>query len=258
MKNNILFATVLMDRNRWTAGKHPTVAVSNWFGALAQAGFEGIELWQNHAVEAMESEVARLAAAPMPLSVFSSYVAFTAEDAALRARVATLVRRLACRAVKFNLSKSAESREREIAVAREWFAAMPGVTPLCECHPGSSVEQAADAATAFADWPELRVIIHPFITSADALQGWFDALGPRISHCHVQSRQPDNASVFTRLNEHRDWIAEQTGRLIRNGFAGSWSIEFTKGVGTPHESPDLLIASAINDLQTLRTLLHTR
>lgn len=258
MKENILFATVLMDRNRWTAGKHPTVAVSNWFAAWAQAGFDGIELWQNHALEAMESEVTHLAAAPLPIPVFSSYVAFTSEDTALRARVAALVRRLACRAVKFNVSKNADSREREIAVAREWFAAMPGVTPLCECHPGSSVEQAADAAAAFADWPELRVIIHPFITSADALQGWFDALGPRISHCHVQSRQPDNTSVFTRLDEQRDWIAEQVGRIIRNGFAGSWSIEFTKGVATPHESPDLLVASAIKDLQTLRALLNTR
>ena len=255
MQSTILFATVLMERNRWTAEKRPTVAVSAWLADLARAGFDGIELWQNHAVEASEQEREALTASPLPVAIFNSYVAFTDVDAEGRERVADLVRRFACRAVKFNLSSCLETRAQEIAEARRWFASMPGVTPLCECHPGTSVEHAAAAAAAFADWPELRIIVHPFFFSAETLQGWFDAFGPRISHCHVQIRQPGPNGIFTRLDEQIEPVADQTRRVLRNGFAGSWAIEFTKGVCTPDDSPALLIAAAIQDLRTLRTLV---
>jgi sugar phosphate isomerase/epimerase len=255
MQPTILFATVLMERNRWTADKQPTVAVSAWLADLARAGFDGIELWQNHAAAASEPERDALAASPVPITIFNSYVTFTDADGTGRARVADLVRRLNCRAVKFNLSSRLETRAQEVAEARRWFASMPGVTPLCECHPGTSVEHAAAAAAAFADWPELRVIVHPFFFSAETLQGWFDVFGPRISHCHVQIRQPGATGIFTRLDEQIEPVTDQTRRVLRNGFTGSWAIEFTKGVCTPDDSPAPLIAAAIQDLHTLRNLL---
>jgi hypothetical protein len=244
-----------MERNRWTADKQPTVAVSDWLADLARAGFDGIELWENHAVAASEQEQAALAASTLPITIFNSYVAFDDADTQGRTRVAELVRRFACRAVKFNLSSRPETQPQEVAGARRWFASMPGVTPLCECHPGTSVEHAAAAAAAFAGWPELRVVVHPFRISAETLQGWFDAFGPRISQCHVQIRQPGANGTFTRLDEQIEWVTDQTRRVLRNGFTGSWTIEFTKGVSTPGESPASLIAAAIQDLRTLRSLV---
>jgi len=255
MRPDILFATVLMERNRWAPAQRPAVAVSPWLAELAQAGFDGIELWQRHAVEAAEAERERLADAPLPVAVFSAYVGFTGADAPLRERVATLVRRFKSRAVKFNLSHRVEDRADEIAEARRWFASMPGVTPLCECHEGSSVEHAADAAAAFADWPELRVIVHPFTTPPETLQAWVDALGPRIGHCHVQARLAGPTLTFSRLDEQADWVAAQTRRLRRGSSPGSWSIEFTRGVATPDETPGSLVAAAVQDLHTLRGLL---
>jgi sugar phosphate isomerase/epimerase len=256
MPPTILFATVLMERNRWTADKQPTVAVSDWLADLARAGFDGIELWQNHAVAASEQERDALSTSPVPITIFNSYVAFTDVDAEGRTRVADLVRRFNCRAVKFNLSSRLETRAQEVVEARRWFASMPDVTPLCECHPGTSVEHSAAAAAAFADWPELRVIVHPFFFSAETLQGWFDAFGPRISHCHVQIRQPGSNGIFTRLDEQIEPVTDQTRRVLRNGFTGSWAIEFTKGVCTPDDSPAPLVAAAIQDLHTLRNLLR--
>ncbi|MBM4163217.1 MAG: hypothetical protein FJ222_02055 [Lentisphaerae bacterium] len=255
MQPAILFATVLMERNRWTADKRPTVAVSTWLADLAHAGFDGIELWQNHAIESSEQEREALSTSPLPITIFNSYVGFTDADADGRARVAELVRRFSCSAVKFNLSNRLDTRAQEIAEARRWFSSMPGVTPLCECHPGTSVEHAAEAAAAFADWPELRIIVHPFFFSAETLQGWFDAFGSRISHCHVQIRQPGPNGIFTRLDEQIEPVSGQTRLALRNGFAGSWAIEFTKGVCTPDESPAPLVAAAIQDLRTLRSLL---
>ena len=258
MPHAILFATVLMERNRWTADKHPTVAVSAWLPELARAGFDGIELWQNHALEADAQELDALNASPLPITLFNSYVSFTDEGAAERARVAALVRRFTCRGVKFNLSGSPDSRAREVAEARRWFASMPGVIPLCECHPGTSVEHAAAAAAVCAAWPELQIIIHPFFFTPEILQGWFDACGMRISHCHVQIRQPGSNGIFTRLDEQLEPVAAQTRRVLRNGFAGSWAIEFTRGVCTPDESPARLIAAAIQDRLTLGNLLDSR
>ena len=125
MQPTILFGTVLMERNRWTADKQPTVAVSTWLADLARAGFDGIELWQNHAVAASEQEREALATSPVPIPIFNSYVAFTDVDAEGRARVADLIRHFNCRAVKFNLSSRLETRAQEVVEAQRWFASMP-------------------------------------------------------------------------------------------------------------------------------------
>ena len=45
----IYIGTILLEVNRWTAGKEPSYLVSEWVERFAEAGFDGMELWQFHA-----------------------------------------------------------------------------------------------------------------------------------------------------------------------------------------------------------------
>ncbi len=48
----ILFGTVLIEANRWTPAKQPSLKISEWAEAIAASGFTGLELGENHAAAA--------------------------------------------------------------------------------------------------------------------------------------------------------------------------------------------------------------
>lgn len=45
----VLIGTILLEPNRWKPGKLPSFRVSQWLDRFADAGFAGVELWENHA-----------------------------------------------------------------------------------------------------------------------------------------------------------------------------------------------------------------
>src|SRR5436190_8880648 len=104
MVNNsrFLLGTILLEVNRHRPGKSPTFRVSDWMARIAQAGFEGIELWENHAILAPEDEVTSLQSGPLPVAIFNTYAGFLDGEENARQRAAELVERLGAAAVKFN------------------------------------------------------------------------------------------------------------------------------------------------------------
>ncbi len=246
----ILLGTVLLERNRWSRERVPSFAVSDWTVRAKAAGFDGLELWEHHAVDEGEVELATLCAGPLPTRVFNSYVRFDAAGAVRRQVVADAIRRLKAPAVKFNLGHDPAGQAAEVGVARDWFATLPGVQPLCECHPGSSVETPAVAAAAFCDWPEVAVIAHAFSTPLDTLAAWLAAFGPRVRHVHAQGR--DGSGRWLTLRQHASEVQAALTCLRRHGYAGSFTIEFTEGVAAQPEDREQLFAAACQDLADLR------
>ena len=57
MKTEIYIGTILLERNRWTRDKKPTCLVSEWIPRFKEAGFDGMELWENHAALASSTEL---------------------------------------------------------------------------------------------------------------------------------------------------------------------------------------------------------
>jgi sugar phosphate isomerase/epimerase len=244
----ICLGTVLLEANRWAAQRAPTYRVSEWLARFAAAGFDGVELWENHAVLADAGELAALKASALPVTVFNSYAAMDVGEADARRVVAGLVRDLKAKVVKFNVSNRSEALESELRTAREWASLMPGVDLLCECHPGTAVEDPAVAARALADFPEIGVIVHPF--SCPDLAAWFNHLGARIRHAHVQV--VDAEWRRWRLRDQSALVRERLAILRGAGYAGSFTIEFTAGVGVAPEDRDALFAAACDDLAFLR------
>jgi len=248
MRVQIYLGSVLLEFNRWAKERLPTFRVSEWADRSAAAGFDGIELWENHYARTDPAERAALQTAQLPVTIFNSYVTLRADGETARQRVAAFVCALRAPAVKFNVGADPETLASELRTAREWAAGMPGVRLLCECHPGTALEDAAAAAAALADYPEIGVIVHPF-SRAD-LPGWLRHLGPKIRHAHVQV--VDAQQRRRRLCDQPTLARERLAMLREGGFSGSLTIEFTAGVGAAPENREALFAAACDDLAFLR------
>jgi sugar phosphate isomerase/epimerase len=248
MRAQIYLGSVLLESNRWTRERLPTFRVSEWTDRSAAAGFDGIELWENHCALADPAERAALQAAHLPVTIYNSYVMLRADGEPARRQAAAFVRELKAPAVKFNVGADPETLESELRTAREWAAGMPGVRLLCECHPGTALEDAATAAAALAGYPEIGVIVHP-CNRAD-LPDWLRHLGPKIRHAHVQMVTAQRRRW--RLCDQPTLARERLAMLRDGGFTGSLTIEFTAGVGVAPESREALFAAACADLAFLR------
>lgn len=254
----VLLGTVALEPNRWglrSPDREPLLRTADWLAAAERAGFDGIELWEHHATRAGEDEVARLAASPLPLSIFSTYASLDAEDDAARNAVADWVARLGCPAVKFNVGNDAGAvgayGERLGRLAEKLPA---GTRLVCECHGGTVAEDPAVAreilgAVGGAD--RLQALVH-LGDDIDVLDAAFGALGERIRHVHVNFLRRGAPP----LAEIEDDLRARVERLAANGFAGSYTIEFVNGVGTERDEPPALVEAAIRDFATLRAVLQ--
>lgn len=256
MQTEIYIATVLLERNRWTKEKQPTFRVSEWAQRFAAAGFDGIELWENHIALAPPEELAALKAAPLSVRIFNSYATFGPEDDPRREQAAAFSRELGVRAVKFNVGSDPELFETYVAQVLKWRRQLPvEITPLCECHPGTVLEKPEAAARAFERWAEAGIgaIVHPFNLTPNEVRSWMRHLGSALTHAHVQLNRERRMQS---LAAYRDYVAEILQVMRDEGFTGNFSIEFTAGVGGGvSEDMEQLFESACADMELLRELL---
>lgn len=257
-ENRCLFlGSIALEPNRWKkpSGRTPSLRVSEWSPRARAAGFHGWELWEDHYFRAPEAERAALAEAVLPVTVFNTYARPGIDPAERLEAVVEAVRFLgpAVRGIKFNLGKVEEgSFPAQVEAAARWGERFPvGVRLLCECHPGTLLEDPALAAEAFRQWPEERfgAILHPMSPDTTYLDSWFQALGGRIVHLHWQARDADRkVALLKDLPTRLEGVLKS---LREKAFTGTHSIEFVKGLGEPGESVPGLFDSAAEDGRTL-------
>lgn len=254
-RNHTYIGTILLEVNRHKPIKEPTIRVSEWLDRFAAAGFEGMELWENHALMAPDNEVDALESAAVPVAVLNSYATFTDADREATARAADMVKRLGAAGVKFNFPRDASLGEEAIRNVSAWRDELPeGVRALCECHPGTIAEE-PDAAAAIFDRlgrDRFEVIVHAF-SRPESLRAWFQRLGPMVTHVHVQLRDDENLPI--RLDRRPEFVEETIHVLREEGFVGSFTLEFTEGTNRPGENVTGLWRNAVLDLAYLRSLL---
>jgi sugar phosphate isomerase/epimerase len=246
------FSTVLLEPNRWTPAKLPSFRVSAWFDAIRQAGFTGLELWENHAVLADTPEQEALDRGPLPVEVFNSYCTFDDAGAEGRERAATWVRRLHALSVKFNLGGDATRADEYLRNLRSWAQLLPsGCRLLCECHGGTVLETPAQAAAVLAPLTgHVDLIVHAFAGERETLREWLERFGPAVTHVHVAGLRGKWPMI--RLAEMAEEAQERLALLRAAKFAGTWTVEFTGGVAQSPEDKQQLLAHAAEDLQFLR------
>ncbi len=257
---DIYLASVALEPNRWKSGdkRRPSLRLDDFSAAAAQAGFTGWELWEDHLFLNPDGELASLTQTGLPVRVFNTYAIPGVSAPERMDAVAEAIAGLGpsvC-GVKFNLGSAKDADAdpgAQTEAALRWAERLPDhVRLLCECHPGTVIEEPAAAARAFAAWPGERfgAIVHPFGQPPGRLGEWFDALGDRIEHLHIQARNVRRE--WSPLAEMESTLREALAELSARGFLGTAALEFVHGLGRPGESPETLFKQARADIAALR------
>lgn len=259
----VYLGTILLEKNRWpdspatrfslgeklcrSRAALPSVRVSDWAATARADGFDGLELWENHALLTNDEEFGRLAEMPLPVAVYSSYFGLDDGDSVWRKVAAEAVAGLRAAGVKYNFGPDPARREVYLRHLRQWAALLPAdVRLICECHKGNiGGDDPARAACLLDELGEDRyqATVH-FGYEWDEFRAWVEHLGPRLGHVHAGA----NAA------QGRTFVAERVQLLRDHGFRGSFTVEFTEGIawGPPDPPPETLYASAVADLNMLR------
>jgi sugar phosphate isomerase/epimerase len=233
----IYMSTVALDPTRW-GRREPSFDVSEWLPRFEADGFDGVELWEYHYQLADPTEQARLAAAAESIFVY---------------KAAEAIRQLCPTAVKYNLGGDADRLDEYRRNLLAWADILPASCRLlCECHPGTVLEELDRAVAFFTDLDPARfgVIAH---LSGDAAEtaAWFSAFNGRVQHLHIQMRGPESDPTEPANREPFDACFDV---VKGHGFAGSVAIEFSRGIGRD-EDIENIYKNACVDMAYCRTAL---
>jgi sugar phosphate isomerase/epimerase len=256
-KNEIFLGTVALDPNRWGAiskDRKPTLEARDWLARAEQVGFDGVELWEHHAMLASEVEVSALQTSALPIVIWNSYVSFDESSDRARVEIADWVERLGCGAVKFNVGSNADGGAAYARRLIRFIDRLPtGTRLICECHAGTAAHDpkwARQLLEDVGDADRVQALVH-LGDEPGYIDSMFAELGDRISHVHVNFLQigaPPLSEIAGELRSRLD-------RIHEHGFAGSYSLEFVNGVGGDLDRPAKLLEAAESDLAVLRAAL---
>lgn len=227
----IYLATVGLDPNRW-GSREPAFAISDWLTRFSEDDFDGVELWEYHYTRTDEAEQARIIEHRDIIPLFNTYAGFTSSDEHKQQRraAAEAITKLETVGVKYNLQNKPECLDEYRENLQQWAEQVPASCRLlCECHPGTVLENLEDAAAFFKDLDPQRFGIIAHLTSeAERLDPWLQTFGERVCHLHVQRRDPadDPATETGKQSMHA-----MVDILKNNNFTGTATIEFSRGLG---------------------------
>lgn len=264
----LLLNTIALDPNRWTPEKVAHFDLVDLLPALAEAGFDALEVWQYHLSGLTDAQAAILGKRAHELGIMIPVVGLypalhleeekrereweqvemlIARSAALGARV---VKMFAGRLGSAEMDE--EAFERSVTFARKMAeaAGAHGMTLTAETHPDTlcdsvpATRRLLDAVAA----PNLRVCFQPYdFTSTEQTLADYRALREHVVHVHLQGRRADRISLLEEADlDYRTIL----GALAADGFDGVLCIEFVKGgiVERPEAMDvDLVLANARRD-----------
>ena len=265
MTGQIYLGTVAIEPNRWglaEPGGHPQVRVSEWLPSIAEAGFDGLELWERHARSVPDDELEVLLTSEVPIRILSCYTSWDDADDAERTETAAWVERVGAQGVKFNVGSDPDSIEFYTERLQRFEAEVPeNARLLCECHFGTVAEDPAvarDMFNAVADADRLGAIVHVHPMARDEWSEPLGVLGDRVRHVHVQVAEVPQSTGSDELSEVLRPAAEAISAASPNS---TWTIEFSYGMwgfgrdDAELDNPAYILQSAQRDLAALRSAL---
>ena len=261
----IFLGTVAIEPNRWgmaEPGGHPLTRVSEWLSTIADAGFDGLELWERHARSVPDEELDALLASDIPIRILSCYTSWDDSDDSIRAETASWIERVGAQGVKFNVGSDPDSVGDYTERLRRFEAEVPNdARLLCECHFGTVAEDPAVARDMFdsvADADRLGAIVHVHPIARDEWSEPLGVLGDRVRHVHVQVAEVPQSTSADELSEALRPAAEAIGAASPHA---TWTIEFSHGMwgfgrdDAEFDNPAYILQSARRDLAALRAAL---
>ena len=257
--NQVYIATVLLEKNRWDRSKDPEFILNGkWLSRFQNAGFDGVEVWENHLIFASERQLQEIENHALPLKIYSSYYSFDSTQQDLAKKSADLIQRFKPASVKFNFGPNKEKMDCYIENFIAWKQKLPPNTlMLCECHANMALDEPkiVQKILSRVELEEVRLIMHAFSEPLEELKHWFDLFAAKISHIHVTYMEGEQRLTLARAPEIN---IQRMNFLNEQNFSGTFTTEFTEGVHTPHESHDDLFFAAIQDMHFIKTHVPVR
>jgi hypothetical protein len=260
----IYLSTLLLEKNR-SNGKGPTLLVSDWTEPIAEAGFAGVEIWINHLALASRSEWELIKQnaqeSDLLIAHISAALPVDASDKSRRLRDAIVE---ACDyfrqdALKFSVlpdPKSKGGMDEAMDFAKTWAQDVPrDVALIYDAGEGESGASGLEKAKrVFGGGGRCKAALHPFLMSPAELDAALKSFGDFLGNLGVEAKRDGNWSHLSELPE----AAKLAAAVRKSNFKGTWSLDFTKGVGLPGENIDRLFDNAEKDLNfLLETLMRT-
>ena len=269
MDGRILLGTVAIEPARWArreppsgaAGERQPIVLIDWMDSIAAAGFDGIELWEQHLLSADPVDRRSILEHDLPIDIWNSYASLDDDDPAQRSAIGAHAAHAGAHAIKYNVGNDLCSLEAYAERIASWLDDLPdSIRLLCECHHDISIAERPEIAATIFDraGPASRVqaIVHTH-EADDQLRARFDAYGDRISHVHVNFLD-FNSQTAPPLSLVADRLESRVELLSSLGFGGSWTIEFCHGLMTSDDRPAFLIQQAAADLVVLRAMIGSK
>lgn len=251
----IYLATVCLDPNRW-GSREPSFAVSDWLDRIREDGFDGLELWEFHYIKADSDEQQRLIDRRDAITLYNTYANLSSEPEQAQAREAAAgaIEQLQTQGVKFNIGRDPTMLDEYRKNLEAWAARVPDTCRLlCECHPGTPIEEAPAATEFFKDLdPERIGIIAHMASDPTAIDPWMQAFGQQVCHIHFQRR---DAGTDPATEAGRDSMNQLVAALKSYDYQGSVTIEFTRGIGRD-EQIETVYANALADANAFKEATH--
>ena len=250
-KPKIYLGTIALEKNRWSS-RVPSYLVSEWLPKIKAAGFDGLELWENHVLSSPGGAEA-LKNSGFPIAIYNHYGTFSnsPEDIEKREKAVKMINFLGAGAVKFNVGNDpallGEYRDNVLRMAD----AIDGIM-FCECHANTLLEFNDDIVAFFKDLcPEkFQLMVHPFI-EPNLLDEKFEIFGSRLTHIHSQLSSDSGERIC--LDRWPQRVNACFDVMKKQGFTGNFTVEFTELTAAPGENIDDLFANTIRDLTFIRS-----
>lgn len=244
------FATILLEKNRWSDLKSSSYSIIDWKDRILEGGYKGIELWEHHAFSSSPEELDQISDA-FPEILFNCYADFSNSSLLRLEQTAAMISHLGAIGCKFNFGNDPKKLDEYIVNFKRWKEMLPtNFRFLCECHENTLLDTPESAVKILSQLgsPRVDAILHSHIDSPAAAK-WFHFLGDRITHCHANyfrcGANPWNDSHDCSFD------IEETLKIISRSSIRSISLEFVEGVGEQVENLDVLFTRALRDKEEI-------
>jgi len=249
-KPKIYLGTIALEKNRWSS-RIPSFLVSKWVPKIKAAGFDGLELWENHVIVSPD-EAETLKESGFPVAIYNHYGTFSnsLDDVDMRKRAVKWINFMGVGAVKFNVGNDPALLNQYRNNVQRMADAIDGVM-LCECHANTLLEFNDDIVAFFKDLcpKKFQLMVHPFI-EPNLLDEKFEMFGSRLTHIHSQLTSDSGERIC--LDRWPERVNACFDVMKKHGFAGNFTVEFTELTATPGENIDDLFANTVRDLKFIR------
>ncbi len=271
----ILLNSIAVEPNRWSGGKIPHYRLEDLLPAISEAGFESVEIWQNH-VALLDTDAVKSLAdladdLKMGFPIIGMYPRFHLEGEEREAelqRFESMVAKmdiLDSDIIKLMPGQLPSSEmppdvwERSVHFFHELLERTKdaGVIFTLETH-GGTVADEPDALERFledVDSGRVEVCWQPydFTSTGKAIQ-LYDRLADRIVHLHLQGRSDGEMELL----ENADIDYQQVlGHIFNTDFDGYLSIEFVRDcvADSPEDFDlDLVLKNARRDRKFIENI----